>query len=124
MRAPFSARTGGDGTTGGGGPDKAMQTHYTPGPWEVADITKNGDLTLILGKRGDAHITHWPSPIPIEERRANAQLIAAAPDLVEALKLAAVELEILAEMHPRMCSKRKEATEKARAALQKAGGTL
>lgn len=104
-----------------------MQTHYTPGPWVAEPSEKDPCEFRILhhDQWGSVHVAKLGivNTTP-KATTANAQLIAAAPDLVEALKLAAVELEILAEMHPRMCSKRKEATEKARAALQKAGVTL
>lgn len=54
------------------------------GNWSA--ITNSGDITLLLGGLGDAHITHWPSPISLPERKANAYLIAAAPALYEALR--------------------------------------
>lgn len=70
--------------------DKMSKTKWTPGPWNVADL--NGMVS-----RGSA-ITGWRGMIAkcdvgdyansVEQGRANACLIAAAPDLYEALGLA------------------------------------
>lgn len=49
---------------------------------------------MTVGGRGDVHITHWPCPIPLEERKANAALIASAPELYEALQRALKYMEI------------------------------
>lgn len=71
---------------------------HTPGPWFVVQMPGHGS-TLCIGRRdqqqtngtiGDAPIAqvldgaaHWTEKYPAE---ANARLIAAAPELLEALK--------------------------------------
>lgn len=62
-----------------------MNTEYTPGPWKPA-----GPLaTHILDSTGRmiADAPH-PNGMPSSEGYANRDLIAAAPDLLEALKIA------------------------------------
>jgi hypothetical protein len=69
---------------------------HTPGPWKVSDITTSDDL-LIIGKDiqvariPDANVAMNGCP----ESRANARLIAAAPDLLEALKVLQVRIFML-----------------------------
>lgn len=74
-----------------------MTDKHTPGPWHV--VTMHGWGGLCIGRRpqdeadktaGDAPIAkviekapHWQDAFPAE---ANARLIAAAPDLLEALR--------------------------------------
>jgi hypothetical protein len=66
------------------------QPKHTPGPWLMTD----GDFVYALHERNgrqvnrfSAAIDHYPSQGgTAEEGRANAHLIAAAPDLLEALK--------------------------------------
>jgi hypothetical protein len=62
-----------------------MSAEYTPGPWVVYDDSNNGKTNRIeiaaLGKTV-ARIYH---SVP-EEDLPNARLIAAAPDLLEALQ--------------------------------------
>jgi hypothetical protein len=60
-----------------------MKTTHTPGPWEVA----SSDVTVIVSQRPNE-----PYKVTVAEtmgykieREANARLIAAAPDLLEAL---------------------------------------
>jgi hypothetical protein len=64
-----------------------MSAEHTPGPWVVYDDSNNGKTNRIeiaaLGKTV-ARIYH---SVP-EEDLPNARLIAAAPDLLEAAKLA------------------------------------
>lgn len=59
---------------------------FTPGPWEVGDVDRNGQRIV----RGE-HIevaTCWHHSVGSIEKQmeANARLIAAAPSLYEALK--------------------------------------
>jgi hypothetical protein len=64
-------------------PTKEQKAEHTPGPWEVRDrwyISRPGKMALAEVKCGD---------VPFEAteiHEANARLIAAAPDLLEALK--------------------------------------
>lgn len=70
-----------------------MQTQYTPGPWRY--VRENGSPTT------GRHMVAGARPGYIAEVRdcgsgcveANARLIAAAPELLEALKKAAQSLE-------------------------------
>jgi hypothetical protein len=66
---------------------------HTPGPWvasgsavlaKIADPTR-GFLPAVVTDEGLAHL-------PIDEKQANARLIAAAPELLDALR----EIELLA----------------------------
>ena len=64
---------------------KTKEQKHTPGPWETED--RNNDLRVIWSSRKtqvartDTSIHHSR-----QEQEANARLIAAAPDLIEALK--------------------------------------
>lgn len=66
---------------------------YTPGEWSVSDkdCTGNiGDISIYTRtKYGNTlHIARIYNVLGEQETRANANLIAAAPDLLEALKVA------------------------------------
>ena len=58
------------------------QSKHTPGPWEVQGSTYITVNSLIL-----AHCKQM-GHVALEEAEANSRLIAAAPDLLEALKVA------------------------------------
>jgi hypothetical protein len=62
-----------------------MKAQHTPGPWHVTgDYVRNENDGLV----GEA-LNLWANvKTPIDERKANARLIAAAPDLLAALKMA------------------------------------
>jgi hypothetical protein len=64
---------------------------HTPGPWSAGNEVLRGELrpVLIPGRRGDIHIAHCLETMQDGEREANARLIAAAPELLEACKTAA-----------------------------------
>jgi hypothetical protein len=66
---------------------------HTPGPWEV-NIT--GTNTLVVGgPRPDRRISYVYglfAECPEDERLANARLMAAAPELLEALERARIRL--------------------------------
>jgi hypothetical protein len=71
-----------------------LNTKFTPGPWKVLAEESDKDYLRIRGTRlGDRYKianvikpTYWGvHPREAEETRANASLIAAAPDLLEAL---------------------------------------
>lgn len=57
---------------------------HTPGPWEVSDMAAN-----VYGATGDvvASIHGLPKPHLTGERKANAYLIATAPELLVAVKM-------------------------------------
>ncbi len=58
---------------------------HTPGPWGIwPDIKTNGELTLITD---DKYARHLARAIPgAPQYKANARLIAAAPEMFELLK--------------------------------------
>lgn len=62
-------------------------SEHTPGPWEVYEGKPEEMEILILAEGGDIGAVWWSlttGPQPVDE--ANARLIAAAPDLLEALE--------------------------------------
>lgn len=60
-----------------------MSAKHTPGPWFVDRLSEHGYLLVKpVGGQVVAQID------PVEEEEANARLIAAAPDLLDALKAA------------------------------------
>jgi hypothetical protein len=62
---------------------------WTPGPWTAVNDS------LVRGPHGEAvAATAWTGQYPIDPNRAaNAQVIAAAPEMAEALRLALERLE-------------------------------
>lgn len=70
------------------------QSKHTPGPWEVHSNNSGWSGNQALGSRETTYIinrhkrgVHLSDEMhPNEEQQANAALIAAAPDLLEALK--------------------------------------
>lgn len=89
-----------------------MKTSHTPGPWLLAE--SDGTFVYALNEQGFnrfyAHVQD--AHTPKEELRANAKLIQAAPDLLEAL-------EEIVKNDP---FKQSSAGIIARAAIQKATG--
>jgi len=67
-----------------------MTTQHTPGPWHH----KEGSVSVFAPDKPRRKIcdTAWQT-INVTEARANARLIAAAPDLLEALKRTVSRLE-------------------------------
>lgn len=68
-----------------------MTTKHTPGPWHVGDLAAPnlaGRNALVYAPSGyavaDAKVFHCKFGVP--EMEANARLIAAAPDMLEALE--------------------------------------
>lgn len=70
---------------------------WTPGPWNYPEHPK-GVSTLIyaeLGGNPEAFpVASATYGVPDEERKANARLIAAAPDLLEALRKYELPIDI------------------------------
>ena len=110
---------------------------HTPGPW----LLENRGYKFIVSKPGDGYITRDVcrmdgSTMAAFEQEANAQLIAAAPDLLEALKTVTSHLvaaHSLLErggkkaaasdrMFAQMMKDYEKAFEAGRAAIAKAGG--
>ncbi|HZF98292.1 MAG TPA: hypothetical protein VEY92_08630 [Pseudoxanthomonas sp.] len=105
-------------------------TKHTPGPWEwvckwasYSLVASNGQTVADDGSAGNEYS---PSIDPGDngESGANARLIAAAPDLLEALKEAMQSLEYVHRAHPENTgiAKRIEDINRARAAIAKATG--
>lgn len=104
---------------------------HTPGPWTY-QFNVNFDLhPRVMAKREDGEMVCIASTIgtkttrdklSLEEKSTNAHLIAAAPDLLDALE------DALAELSPLMMAYRAEHYDdicgKARAAIAKAKGEL
>jgi len=74
--------------------NEAMETRYTQGPWEAVTDRKYSDLPYLVfgGGASDAKDLEW-MPLYVHvggrtgwvEQKANTLLIAAAPELLEAL---------------------------------------
>lgn len=90
---------------------------HTKGRWVSADYGDykdyDGKCRVILGENGDIR-TAVVLGFDTEENKANARLIAAAPELLDALKDALCALEC--------CGKDYPAASKARSAIAKATG--
>ena len=89
-----------------------METKHTPGPW-VADGSEITTETWVCGADGKRICTMRPSFADW----SNARLIAAAPELLEALMDALKDLEALSQWDNASACARK-----ARAAIAKATG--
>lgn len=90
---------------------------HTPGPWKSFNITFDPRCGSIRGEGGEAValMPNWLDSDPMDELRANAHLIAAAPDMYAAL---AEYVEIIDRVH----LPDDDNVRKARAALRKARG--
>lgn len=76
-----------------------MSTQHTPGPWVVNPIQPN-QIATADAKQEIARATVLNDQ---HETIANARLIAAAPDLLDALKLCEGNIDsLLASAHPRV----------------------
>jgi hypothetical protein len=100
-----------------------IKTQHTPGPWKFTkSYPQMGDSSEVYGVMIPCRPTVWINPVagndPID--RKNALLIAAAPDLIAALKLCKATLGALGG---HLASERDEAIEAARAAIEKAQPT-
>lgn len=68
-------------------------TKHTPGPWEVLDVVAHGlDIVSGTAEDGCEIATVHIECDTVEEAHANANLIAAAPTMLEALELAEKQL--------------------------------
>jgi len=98
---------------------------WTPGPWQVCNTyhAVHGERVRNIALCGNAHIPQGNGRIlvPDDEAKANAHLIAAAPDLYVACEAALEHLLYLRRMvrGPRVSDKTIELLE---AALRKARG--
>lgn len=68
------------------------QTKHTPGPWRIGGNKILGDVTTQIADLGQSK-----EHMEVDERIANAQLIAASPDLLVSLKETAITLHEIAK---------------------------
>lgn len=73
-----------------------MKTKHTPGPWETGTQTK-GSTTLVSRIETGFAVAEMRNVHFREEAEANARLIAAAPELLEALQTFLTEYVQLVE---------------------------
>jgi hypothetical protein len=97
-----------------------MKTHHTPGPWRIGVRQPNSDK-FIYGAYGEEvadcdRLTNFP-----DENLSNARLIAAAPELLKALKLGLLLIERI-EPNDKLDEHEQAFANAARAAIQKATG--
>src|SRR5574343_371831 len=78
--APHNSREGGSSFVGGALPYNAMTTKHTKGEWEIVRFQSSIFIESDNGER--AELSSFKNGDSLE---ANAKLIAAAPDLLEAL---------------------------------------
>ena len=101
-----------------------MTTKHTPGPWEKVDGT-DGITRGIRGWHGpeSVNVINWNgiSRATSVTGQANARLMLAAPDLLEALVLLEAEMVASGNAHAKDFGW-KPAIEKTRAAIAKATG--
>lgn len=102
---------------------------HTPGPWKTADITSRGTHVYWRIEAPSKHVagvsvdvTLYPVDVVAvsEELKANARLIAAAPDLLAALE--ALEVAVSMDFSLDRDSRINAAASGARAAIAKARG--
>lgn len=94
---------------------RIMKTQHTPGPWYEYDMGWSGQ-TAIAVKHANSNFLI----VPAMNKGANARLIAAAPELLEAAQIALSEIEM---KNAHFGMRTSTATEALRAALSKATGT-
>ncbi len=95
---------------------------HTPGPWSVFETVSSG-LPIVATPLGPIAHVLMHSYADAFEVNANARLIAAAPDLLEALKVLLNEVEDNRKYIPlHMGSKNTGAPDIARAAIAKVEG--
>lgn len=105
----------------------ANETKHTPGPWVVEPtIIEHPSAAYVTPDRQDGRPYGGPictlqdcehiGGITVDECKANARLIAAAPDMLEALEA------LLGAVPPHVLKKWPNITKKARAAIAKAEG--
>ncbi len=81
---------------------------HTPGPWSFDGLNRLGSYRIKNEKRSLADVYGWEIDAK-KEGEANARLIAAAPDLLEALEDIQMELQVhlannLPNLHRTVCA--------------------
>ena len=98
-----------------------MSAKFTRGPWYAAELGAyfdyDGDCRVIIGDDRRVAVCQHHGSV---EDEANAALIAAAPDLYEALETLTLIVGLTAFKHEAQRAALQEAMDKARAALTKA----
>ncbi len=97
-----------------------MNAKHTPGPWIVSDSSEGLCITMEHGVR-IAELYGVPSGRAPETPEANARLIAAAPELLEALRLMLIPVDALGN-HGGEWGYSSRHAQAARAAILKATG--
>jgi hypothetical protein len=68
-------------------PSADLRSLHTPGPWKPIHMgVSNWTITSPAHRAPIAHVANWALPSFDEETRANAHLIAAAPELLKELR--------------------------------------
>lgn len=73
---------------------------YTKGPWEIEENEYGDEIDVYPLKGGPPPIGRWAEICTVkdyesqDEMRGNARIIAASPDLLEALKVAQLWLDV------------------------------
>ncbi len=80
-------------------PTTEAKAQHTPGPWRIngSVITAQGDMKLtvaIVPCKADARPLADAAAVSFAQRDANARLIAAAPELIEACRVCATALTV------------------------------
>lgn len=83
---------------------ESKQAKATPGPWEARCMGSEGYFVWKSGPINKEHYSLTPvancANMPFEISKANARLIAAAPETLNALELAVATIERLTMGHP------------------------
>lgn len=99
---------------------------FTPGPWEIRDdYTQDHGVICVEHPAWDAIdviMPQWSNMDSPEEHQANARLIAAAPDLYDALQECSFRLAALVAASGDFSDVNAKALDAATAALAKAEG--
>jgi hypothetical protein len=98
---------------------------YTPGPWQYQDSSNNEHILIYsndLAKLPAMVTCHRsPNKMSAEEGRANARLIAAAPELLKAMEKAQTAYSLMAKF-PNCSQQTKEEFAEIEKAIAKATG--
>ncbi len=80
-----------------------MSAQHTAGPWFVPAENAGSAATSVWARGGDVRVADCNSgAISLPGRQCDARLIAAAPDMLHALRRAALALAFAAETSPAM----------------------
>ena len=97
-----------------------MTDAHTPGPWAARRMHTGG--FDIMDPRNRDVVTVYGGGVETESREANARLIAAAPDLLEALRQTTAQISVWRSINGDMVGALADLENNARAAIRKATG--